>query len=91
MNKSQNAGEVQEAESSSRRLALLREGDHRPHRGTELFSVIAYRATPVLRTMATTEVAGDPSDGGDGVEPSSPTLEGSRSATLLLLLLLLLL
>ena len=46
---------------------------HRSHGGTGLLSAAASSAAPVLRTAAATEVAGDPSDGGDGVEPSSPT------------------
>ena len=40
---------------------------HCSHRGTGLLSAVTYRATPVLRTAATTEVAGDPCDEADVV------------------------
>ena len=49
---------------------------HRFHRGMWLLSAAAYSAAPVLRTAATTEVAKDPSDGGDGVQPSSSNAGG---------------
>ena len=72
MDKSISVGKVEKAGSPLRRLFPPIEIDHRSHEGTRLFPAAAYRAAPVLRTVTTTEVAGDPSDGGDGMESSSP-------------------
>ena len=74
MDESPGAREVQEAGTPVRGFFSPSNVGHCPHGGTKLLSAVAYRATPVLRTAATTEVAGDPSDIGDGVEPSSQRL-----------------
>ena len=67
MDESNSAVQVDEAGSIPRQLTPPREVDHRPHGGTGLFSAVAYNATLVIRTAVTTEVAEDPSDGGDSV------------------------
>ena len=81
VDESNSAGEVEDAGSPPRQLTPPREVDRRPHRGTELFPAVAYHASPVPETVPTTEAAEDLSDGGDGVELSSPTLARSFSAT----------
>ena len=76
MDESPGAEEVQEAGTPPRGFFLPSNVGHCLHGGMGLLSAVAYRATPVLRTVATTEVAGEPSDGDDGVEPSSSNAIG---------------
>ena len=79
MDETQSMGEVQEAGTSPRQLFPPSNIAHCLRGGTGLFPAAAYSATPVLRTAAATEVAKDPSDGGDGVELSSPNASGISS------------
>ena len=74
MDDTRSAWEVQEAGTSPQRLFPPSNIGHCSHGGTGLLPAVAYRVTPVLWTAATTAVAGDPSDEGDGVEQSSPNV-----------------
>ena len=76
MDETQSMGEFQEAGTPPQRLFPPSDIAHCPRGGTGMFPAAAYSAASVLRTTANTEVAGDPSDGGDGVEPSSPNGSG---------------
>ena len=76
MDESPDAGKVQEAGTPPWGFFSPNNVGHCPHGGTGLLSTVVCRATPVLWTVATTEVAGDLSDGSDGVEPSSPNASG---------------
>ena len=86
MDESNGVVKVEEARSLPRRLTLPREVDHRLHGGTGLFPAVGHGATPVLQTAATTEVAEDQIDGGDGAEPSLPNASEIVLATLSIIL-----
>ena len=64
----QNMGEAQEAGTPPRGFLSSRLMGHCSHGGMWLLPAAAYSAAPVPRIAAATEVAEDPSDGGDGVD-----------------------
>ena len=76
MDQTRSVGEDHEARTSPQRLFPPSNIGDCSHGETGLLPAVTYRAKPVLRTAATTEVAGDQSDEGDGVEPSSPNAGG---------------